>query len=82
MRDPHSSPFAAAPERLPVPGPAPEPGPGPLPCCPVCDRAPQRISWRQRPGEPVVLAFDPCGHRASSPAAPVLAVLPPYGPGA
>ncbi|MCX4695177.1 hypothetical protein [Streptomyces sp. NBC_01408] len=73
MRDPHSTPFAAAPECLPEPGP--------LPRCPVCDRVPERISWRQRPGEPVVLAFDPCGHRASSPAAPVLAVVPAAGRG-
>ncbi|WP_411103968.1 hypothetical protein [Streptomyces sp. cmx-4-9] len=73
MRDPHSTPLAAAPECLPEPGP--------LPCCPECGRAPERISWRQRPGEPVVLAFAPCGHRCSSPAAPVLAVLPQRRPG-
>ncbi|MFE9560490.1 hypothetical protein ACFYM0_05220 [Streptomyces sp. NPDC006487] len=57
--------------------PAGQPGqPGPLPCCPVCEEAPERISWRQRPGQPVLLVFDPCGHRHGSPAAPVLAVSP------
>ncbi|MFD3696163.1 hypothetical protein ACFWUZ_08365 [Streptomyces sp. NPDC058646] len=74
MRDPHSTSIAAVPECPPEPGP--------LPGCPACGRPPERISWRQRPGEPVVLAFDPCGHRASSPAAPVLALLPPRGPAA
>lgn len=29
------------------------------------------------PGRPVVLVFDPCGHRYTSPAPPVLAVTPP-----
>ncbi|MFD3683060.1 hypothetical protein [Streptomyces sp. NPDC058613] len=71
MRDTHSTPLAAA------PGCLPEPEPGPLPRCPVCESAPERISWRQRPGLPVVLVFDPCGHRWSSPAPPVLAVTPP-----
>lgn len=89
MSDPHSTQLAAAPEYraeprrltpltpsnpLSLPGPASQPGP--LPCCPVCDEAPERISWRQRPGQPVVLVFDPCGHRHGSPAAPVLAVSP------
>lgn len=68
MRDPHSTPLAAAPECRSEPSP--------LPRCPVCDGAPERISWRQRPGLPVVLAFDPCGHQHTSPAPPVLAVLP------
>ncbi|MGW6710302.1 hypothetical protein ACWGDE_36175 [Streptomyces sp. NPDC054956] len=66
MRDPRSTPLAAAPECRREPSP--------LPCCPVCDDAPERISWRQRPGEPVVLVFEPCGHRHASPAAPILAV--------
>ncbi|WP_328302843.1 hypothetical protein OG389_34090 [Streptomyces sp. NBC_00435] len=69
MRDSHSTSFAAAPECRPQAGA--------LPCCPVCDGSPERISWRQRPGEPVVLVFDPCGHRHTSPAAPVLAVEVP-----
>ncbi|MFZ3474550.1 hypothetical protein ACODT3_03330 [Streptomyces sp. 4.24] len=69
MRDPHSTQLAAAPEHLPEPSP--------LPRCPVCEAAPERISWRQRPGEPVDLVFDPCGHRHTSPAAPVLAVTAP-----
>ncbi|GAA3280475.1 hypothetical protein [Streptomyces lavendulae] len=51
--------------------------PGPLPSCPVCTGFPERISWRQRPGEPVLLVFEPCGHRHASPAPPVLAVTPP-----
>ncbi|MFD7258682.1 hypothetical protein [Streptomyces sp. NPDC059874] len=67
MRDPHATPLAAAPECRPEPGP--------LPGCPVCDGAPERISWRQRPGEPVVLVFEPCGHRRVSAAAPVLTVV-------
>ncbi|MBT2468259.1 hypothetical protein J7E97_10310 [Streptomyces sp. ISL-66] len=66
MRDPHSTPLAAAPECRPEHSA--------LPCCPVCHGAPERISWRQRPGQPVVLVFDPCGHRHTSPAAPILAV--------
>ncbi|MCX4782203.1 hypothetical protein [Streptomyces sp. NBC_01264] len=69
MSDPHSTQLAAAPEYR-------ADQPSPLPCCPVCDEAPERISWRQRPGQPVVLVFDPCGHRYGSPAAPVLAVSP------
>ncbi|MEU4359699.1 hypothetical protein [Streptomyces virginiae] len=69
MRDPHVTPLAAAPVR--------SPGPGPLPGCPVCGGVPERISWRQRPEEPVLLVFDPCGHRWSTPAPPVLAVTPP-----
>lgn len=74
MREPHAvTPLAAAAGR-----PCP-PEPGPLPGCPVCDEVPVRISWRQRPGAPVVLVFDPCGHRWSSPAPPVLAVTPPPG---
>ncbi|WP_327302566.1 hypothetical protein OG730_02520 [Streptomyces sp. NBC_01298] len=90
MSDPYSTQLAAAPEyrveprRLnPAgrPSPASPPGPasrpGPLPCCPVCEEPPERISWRQRPGQPVVMVFDPCGHRHGSPAAPVLAVSPP-----
>ena len=68
MRDPHSTPLAAA------RGCSAEPAP--LPLCPVCASAPARISWRERPGRPVVLAFDPCGHRWTSPAPPVLAVTP------
>ncbi|MEU3725643.1 hypothetical protein [Streptomyces sp. NPDC031705] len=76
MRDPHTAPpvLAAAPECRTDPGP---PASSPLPACPRCAAAPERISWRQRPGEPVVLAFDPCGHRWTSPAPPVLAVTPP-----
>ncbi|MCX5128323.1 hypothetical protein ABT024_26410 [Streptomyces sp. NPDC002812] len=90
MSDPHSTQLAAAPEyraepRRPSPsspiGSMSPTGrsdqPGPLPCCPVCEDAPERISWRQRPGQPVVLVFEPCGHRHGSPAAPVLAVSPP-----
>ncbi|MEC4574888.1 hypothetical protein [Streptomyces virginiae] len=73
MRDPHVTPLAAAPVRPPEPGP--------LPCCPVCGDGPERISWRQRPGEPVLLVFDPCGHRRSTPAPPVLAVTPPRAHG-
>ncbi|MGW5850267.1 hypothetical protein ACWFQ8_20350 [Streptomyces sp. NPDC055254] len=73
MRDPHRTSLAAAPECAPEPGP--------LPRCPVCDAVPERISWRQRPGEPVLLLFAPCGHPWSSPAAPVLAVTPAAGPG-
>ncbi|MFD9478548.1 hypothetical protein [Streptomyces nojiriensis] len=69
MRDQHVTPLTAAPECLP--------DPRPLPCCPVCADAPERISWRQRPGRPVILVFDPCGHRWSSPAPPVLAINPP-----
>ncbi|MEV0411231.1 hypothetical protein AB0I68_10610 [Streptomyces sp. NPDC050448] len=70
MRAPHPMPrLEAAPE-----GPA---EPSPLPYCPVCASAPERISWRQRPGRPVMLVFDPCGHRYTSPAPPVLAVTPP-----
>ncbi|MFJ1566035.1 hypothetical protein ACIOG8_17705 [Streptomyces erythrochromogenes] len=73
MRDPHVTPLAAAPECPPEPGP--------LPCCPVCGGVPERISWRQRPGDPVHLVFDPCGHRWSTPAPPVLAVTPPRAHG-
>ncbi|CAL9610087.1 hypothetical protein SUDANB120_05626 [Streptomyces sp. enrichment culture] len=77
MPDPHPvPPLAAVPERAPESGPEP----GPLPRCPVCAHLPERISWRQQPGRPVVLAFDPCGHRHTSPAAPVLAVTPPRPP--
>lgn len=83
MSDPHSTQLAAAPGYRPQPHPLSPAGtsgpmgrPGPLPCCPVCDEVPERISWRQRPGQPVVLVFDPCGHRHGSPAAPVLAVSP------
>ncbi|MGE7384668.1 hypothetical protein ACQKM2_04070 [Streptomyces sp. NPDC004126] len=64
MREPHTAPPVLA-------APA-----SPLPACPRCADAPERISWRQRPGEPVVLVFDPCGHRWTSPAPPVLAVTP------
>ncbi|MFF3673618.1 hypothetical protein ACFYYS_06455 [Streptomyces sp. NPDC002120] len=74
MRDPHATPLAAAPDR------APQAEPGPLPRCPVCDGAPERISWRQRPGRPVTLVFDPCGHHWSTPAPPLLAVTPPPRP--
>ncbi|MET8755128.1 hypothetical protein ABZW32_34275 [Streptomyces sp. NPDC004667] len=73
MRDPQTVPpptRASAPELRAV-------RPGPLPSCPVCADAPERISWRQRPGEPVLLVFEPCGHRHGSPAPPVLAVTPP-----
>ncbi|MFJ7263406.1 hypothetical protein ACIQV2_24945 [Streptomyces globosus] len=85
MPDPHPVPPLAAvpepgPKRGPQPGPQTRPEPGPLPRCPVCARLPERISWRQQPGRPVVLAFDPCGHRHTSPAAPVLAVTPPLTP--
>ncbi|MFD3874557.1 hypothetical protein [Streptomyces sp. NPDC058623] len=71
MRDPHSMPsvLTAAPDG--------RTRPSPLPACPVCVEVPERISWRQRPGEPVVLVFEPCGHRHTSPAPPVLAVTPP-----
>ncbi|MFJ9338981.1 hypothetical protein ACIRP0_06770 [Streptomyces sp. NPDC101733] len=71
MRDPQPMcpPLAVAPER--------RTDPSPLPSCPLCAGVPERISWRQRPGEPVVLVFDPCGHRHTSPAPPVLAVTPP-----
>ncbi|WKD30729.1 hypothetical protein [Streptomyces xanthophaeus] len=69
MREQHATPLTAAPECLA--------DPRPLPCCPVCADAPERISWRQRPGRPVILVFDPCGHRWTSPAPPVLAVSPP-----
>ncbi|MGW8784525.1 hypothetical protein ACWGNM_41605 [Streptomyces sp. NPDC055796] len=73
MRDPHTVPrLVAAPE-----APAER---GPLPCCPVCGSAPERISWRQCPGRPVLLVFDPCGHRHTSRAAPVLAVTAPPAP--
>ncbi|MCX5380656.1 hypothetical protein [Streptomyces sp. NBC_00091] len=74
MRDPHPMPpvLAAAPECRTEPG-APQAS-SPLPVCPRCTGAPERISWRQRPGEPVVLVFEPCGHRWLSPAPPVLAV--------
>ncbi|MFE0581904.1 hypothetical protein [Streptomyces sp. NPDC058874] len=73
MRDPHVTPLAAAPGCLP--------GAGPLPCCPVCGGVPERISWRQRPAQPVRLVFDPCGHHWSTPAPPVLAVTPPRAHG-
>ncbi|MDX6764610.1 hypothetical protein SIN09_35795 [Streptomyces sp. F8] len=73
MRDPHLTPLAAA------PGCPPESCP--LPSCPVCDGVPERISWRQRPGQPVLLVFEPCGHRWSTPAPPVLAVTPPRAHG-
>ncbi|MFI5762316.1 hypothetical protein ACIA8F_15410 [Streptomyces sp. NPDC051563] len=72
MSDPHATQLAAAPSPTGPTGQA-----SPLPCCPVCEDAPERISWRQRPGQPVVLVFEPCGHRHGSPAAPVLAVSPP-----
>ncbi|AXE24375.1 hypothetical protein C0216_13750 [Streptomyces globosus] len=81
MPDPHLvPPLAAVPERAPEPAPGSGTEPGPLPRCPVCARLPERISWRQQPGRPVVLAFAPCGHRHTSPAAPVLAVTPPRPP--
>ncbi|MFF0552921.1 hypothetical protein ACFYUL_28625 [Streptomyces sp. NPDC004311] len=66
MRDPHATPLAAA------PGCPPEQGP--LPCCPVCEGSAQRISWRQRAGRPVLLAFEPCGHTWSAAAPPTLTV--------
>ncbi|MFH7599203.1 hypothetical protein WDV06_29515 [Streptomyces racemochromogenes] len=68
MPDPHTVP--------PAPTAAHRTGPGPLPGCPRCATPPRRISWRQRPGEPVVLVFEPCGHRHTSPAPPLLAVTP------
>ncbi|MEU6865482.1 hypothetical protein ABZ924_19810 [Streptomyces sp. NPDC046876] len=72
MRDPHPRPpLAAAPEC------PPQPQPGPLPRCPVCAAAPERIAWRQQPGRPVRLVFEPCGHRHTSPAPPTLAITPP-----
>ncbi|WP_158708455.1 hypothetical protein [Streptomyces sp. NRRL S-244] len=74
MRDPHPVPRLAA-----APG-APAAEPSPLPRCPVCGSAPERISWRQCPGRPVLLVFDPCGHRYASQAAPILAVTPPPVP--
>ncbi|MFJ3876150.1 hypothetical protein ACIPW5_01670 [Streptomyces sp. NPDC090077] len=74
MRDAHTAPPVLA--EVPRCRTEPDPHPGPLPVCPQCAETPQRISWRQRPGEPVVLAFDPCGHRWTSPAPPVLAVTP------
>ncbi|MEV6676937.1 hypothetical protein AB0N09_08705 [Streptomyces erythrochromogenes] len=73
MRDPRLTPLVAA--------PGCPPQAGPLPCCPVCDGVPERISWRQRPEQPVLLVFDPCGHRWSTPAEPVLAVTPPRAHG-
>ncbi|UQX04349.1 hypothetical protein [Streptomyces sp. RerS4] len=78
MRDPHTVPptLTALPECHTEPEPEPGP-PSPLPSCPACGDAPHRISWRQRPGEPVVLVFDPCGHRHTSPAPPILAVTAP-----
>ncbi|MBP0937832.1 hypothetical protein OHU17_04330 [Streptomyces goshikiensis] len=73
MRDPQSTPrLTAAPDHAPEPSP--------LPRCPVCARLPERISWRQRPGRPVLLVFDPCGHRHTSPAPPILAVTLPGSP--
>ncbi|MCX4529791.1 MULTISPECIES: hypothetical protein [unclassified Streptomyces] len=78
MRDPHPTPrLTAAPEYAPEHAPEHPPEPGPLPRCPVCAHLPERISWRQRPGRPVLLVFDPCGHRHTSPAPPLLAVTPP-----
>ncbi|MER6780898.1 MULTISPECIES: hypothetical protein [unclassified Streptomyces] len=74
MRDPHTVPRLVA-----APGAAAEPGP--LPRCPVCGSAPERISWRQCPGRPVALVFEPCGDRYTSPAAPILAVTPPVPAG-
>ncbi|WP_405699814.1 MULTISPECIES: hypothetical protein [unclassified Streptomyces] len=70
MREPPPVPRLAS-------APAAPAEPSPLPRCPECASAPERISWRQRPGRPVVLVFDPCGHRYTSPAPPVLAVTPP-----
>ncbi|MFE2878951.1 hypothetical protein ACFXG6_03870 [Streptomyces roseus] len=70
MRDPHTVPRLVAAPRAPA-------EPGPLPHCPVCASAPERISWRQCPGRPVVLVFDPCGHRYASPTPPHLALTPP-----
>ncbi|MGW7100965.1 hypothetical protein [Streptomyces sp. NPDC054838] len=71
MRDPHTAPptLTAAPE-------SPGARSAPLPPCPVCAARAERISWRQRPGEPVVLVFDPCGHRHAAAAPPRLAVSP------
>ncbi|MGW0392674.1 hypothetical protein ACWDYJ_17590 [Streptomyces sp. NPDC003042] len=86
MRDPHpmQSARAAAPECRTEPSPQPVFALPvcPLPACPVCAGPPERISWRQRPSEAVVLVFDPCGHRFTSPAPPLLAVTPadPSGP--
>ncbi|MFF5705071.1 hypothetical protein ACFY7H_21570 [Streptomyces sp. NPDC012794] len=77
MRDPHTAPPVLAAASECRTGPRPAPPASPLPVCPRCAVAPERISWRQRPGEPVDLLFDPCGHRWTSPAPPVLAVTPP-----
>ncbi|MEW2417279.1 hypothetical protein AB0953_26635 [Streptomyces sp. NPDC046866] len=80
MRDPRPRPpLAAVPQCRPETDPEPEPGP--LPRCPVCDGAPERVSWRQQSGRPVSLVFEPCGHRHTSPAPPALAITPPGGPG-
>ncbi|MFF4330623.1 hypothetical protein ACFYZT_29455 [Streptomyces sp. NPDC001591] len=70
MPDPHTVPpvLTAAPKCRTEPGP--------LPACPRCAAPPRRISWRQRPGEPVALVFEPCGHRHTCAAPPVLAVTP------
>ncbi|MEU6890385.1 hypothetical protein ABZ934_01025 [Streptomyces sp. NPDC046557] len=71
MRDPHTAPptLRAAPD---VPGGRA----GPLPPCPVCAGRAERVSWRRRPGEPLVLVFDPCGHRHPVSAPPLLTVTP------
>ncbi|MFI8263074.1 MULTISPECIES: hypothetical protein [unclassified Streptomyces] len=74
MRDPHTVPRLVAVPEAPA-------EPVPLPRCPVCGSAPERISWRQRPGRPVALVFDPCGDRYTAQAAPVLAVTPPVPAG-
>ncbi|WP_329200567.1 MULTISPECIES: hypothetical protein [unclassified Streptomyces] len=72
MRDPHTAPpTLAAPPGSPGAGPA-------LPPCPVCAGRVERISWRERPGESVVLVLAPCGHRHATPAPPLLAVT--HGP--
>ncbi|MEV6584122.1 hypothetical protein AB0M92_39050 [Streptomyces sp. NPDC051582] len=70
MRDPHTVPRLVPAPRAPV-------DPGPLPRCPVCGSAPERVSWRQCPGRPVVLVFDPCAHRYAAQAPPVLTVTAP-----
>lgn len=73
MREPHSSTSLVAASECP-------PESGLLPGCPVCDGVTLRISWRQRPGQSVALVFEPCGHRWSSPAPPVLEVTVPPRP--
>ncbi|GHB57346.1 hypothetical protein GCM10010347_29370 [Streptomyces cirratus] len=71
MPDPHTAP----PTLRAAPGTAGA-RPAPLPPCPVCAGRAERISWRGRPGEPLVLVFDPCGHHHAAPSPPLLVVAP------